>query len=68
MAAHRWRYAYVERSADSPIGWDAGAKIGTCGDWHCGPRVELAGQSGADLASHILGHSPAITGIPEQRG
>lgn len=48
--AHRWRYA---RSgvAGTPCLWDAGERLGVCGDWLIGPRVEAAWQSGAALAS-----------------
>lgn len=48
--AFRWRQAQVERAVGSPFGWDAALKIGSCGDWYLGPRVELAWQSGDGLA------------------
>jgi len=49
-AAHRWRYAR-SGSADAPCLWDAAARLGVCGDWLIGARVEAAWQSGAALAS-----------------
>ncbi|APE29088.1 NAD(P)/FAD-dependent oxidoreductase [Aurantiacibacter gangjinensis] len=52
-AAHRWRYA---RSGDAGEGaiWDADKRIGACGDWLKGPRVECAFLSGWELAEAIL--------------
>jgi hypothetical protein len=51
--AHRWRYALVE-SAAAPA-WDASARVGACGDWCAGPRVELAWASGDALGRAIAG-------------
>jgi renalase len=53
VATHRWRYA---RSGDAGAGavWDAERRIGLCGDWLLGPRVEAAWCSGALLAEQIL--------------
>lgn len=58
LAAHRWRYAR-SGAADATLGgalWDAGARLGACGDWLTGPRVEAAWLSGRQLAARI---SPA---------
>jgi renalase len=52
--AHRWRYAQVERAAPTPFAWDAQARIGVCGDWRIGARVEAAFLSGHQLAGAIL--------------
>lgn len=49
-AAHRWRYAR-SGSADAPCLWDAEQRLGVCGDWLIGPRVEAAWRSGVALAS-----------------
>ncbi len=50
---HRWRYAQTA----SPLGrshlWDAKARIGACGDWCLGHRVEDAFLSGLELALKI---------------
>jgi hypothetical protein len=54
MHAHRWRYAKVERTAESPLGWDPILGIGVCGDWRLGPRIELAWRSGHELAGAML--------------
>jgi renalase len=50
--AHRWRYAM---SGGLGIGalWNAELRLGACGDWLLGPRVECAWVSGQDLAGKI---------------
>jgi hypothetical protein len=53
MQAHRWRFAKVERPAATAFAWDAGLRIGVCGDWRIGPRVECAWLSGQGLADAI---------------
>jgi len=54
VTAHRWRYA---RSASAGIDllWDSDRRIGVCGDWLYGPRVEYAWLSGYRLAGAIIG-------------
>jgi renalase len=51
---HRWRYA----KTDAPLGqshlWDAGLRIGVCGDWCLGHRVEDAFLSGLELAESVI--------------
>jgi renalase len=54
MTAHRWRYALVEQSAGLDDLWDAQARVGACGDWRLGPRVECAFDSGQALARAII--------------
>ncbi len=54
IAAHRWRYALVEQPVGHPCLWDAPTRIGACGDWCLGPRVEAAFDSGAALAAAVL--------------
>ena len=54
-AAHRWRYAFVETPTGKGASWDPELKLGTCGDWHLGPRVECAWLSGRRLAEKVLG-------------
>lgn len=51
-AAHRWRYA---RSANTKLGalYNENLKLGVCGDWMLGPRVECAWLSGTTLAKMI---------------
>jgi len=55
--AHRWRYAFVTEAAARPCLWDADLRLGACGDWGVGPRIEGAFDSG-----HALG--AAISGAP----
>jgi predicted NAD/FAD-dependent oxidoreductase len=56
--AHRWRYALVVTSAEVPCFWDPILKIGACGDWCLGPRVEAAFDSGLALARYLLVPQP----------
>lgn len=51
--AHRWRYAM---STGSNLGalWSDTSKIGICGDWLLGPRVENAWISGRTLAMQMM--------------
>ncbi len=51
--AHRWRYA---RSGSAGINalYDNEAKLGVCGDWLLGPRIECAWLSGNALSQMIL--------------
>ncbi len=52
VTAHRWRYAR-SGSAGGALRWDAPRKLGLCGDWLLGPRVEAAWLSGHALAHAI---------------
>ncbi len=52
--AHRWRYALVEASAGAPCLWDPRSRLGACGDWCLGPRVEAAFDSGEAVAETII--------------
>ncbi len=54
--AHRWRYARPTADAPQKISletWSAATRIGVCGDWLRGGRVEGAILSGWDLARQI---------------
>ena len=52
-AAHRWRYSRVERPlGDTHLLSDDG-RVGACGDWCLGPRVEAAFESGRALADAV---------------
>lgn len=53
--AHRWRYALVEQAAGEACLWDAAARIGACGDWCLGPRLESAFDSGEAMAAAVIG-------------
>lgn len=48
-SAHRWRYAR-SGSAHSDAHYNDSLRIGVCGDWLIGPRVECAWLSGTRLA------------------
>jgi predicted NAD/FAD-dependent oxidoreductase len=48
--AHRWMYAQTERPLGYSHLWDKQARIGVCGDWCLGHRVEDAFVSGLELA------------------
>lgn len=53
LAAHRWRYAMTRPSSCGAL-WNRDLRLGACGDWLLGPRIELAWQSGSALAAKIL--------------
>jgi predicted NAD/FAD-dependent oxidoreductase len=66
-AAHRWRYAQVEKPLGEACLWDAAPGLGAAGDWCLGPRIEAAFLSGVALAGRILGlpdPAPAATAEP----
>ncbi len=52
--AHRWRYARVETPIGLPCLWDPACRLGACGDWCLGGRVEAAYDSGIGLAHAVL--------------
>lgn len=54
VSVHRWRYALVEETAGEACLWDADTKLGACGDWCLGPRVEAAFDSGAAMAARVI--------------
>jgi renalase len=53
VAAHRWRYALVERPVGAPFLVDP-AGLYACGDWCLGGRVEAAFDSGHAAAGAVL--------------
>ncbi len=52
VVAHRWRYARSGRLG-RPALWNSERRVGLCGDWLLGPRVESAWLSGDALAEEI---------------
>ena len=52
--AHRWRYAIPPTPLPDECLFDEELKIGACGDWCAGPRVEGAFLSGLALAGSIF--------------
>ena len=51
--AHRWHYAQTLQPLGASHLWDAQARIGACGDWCIGHRVEDAFISGLELALKV---------------
>ena len=51
-SAHRWRYARSGNTGDGML-WDSTLRLGVCGDWLLGPRVECAWLSGGQLAKAV---------------
>jgi renalase len=51
---HRWRYAVPERTLSEPFLTALSGRLGLCGDWCGGPRIEGAFLSGRALARHLL--------------
>lgn len=47
---HRWRYAQVTQPLGRSHHWDPDPRLGWCGDWCVGPRIEGALESGWELA------------------
>ncbi|WP_018872481.1 NAD(P)/FAD-dependent oxidoreductase [Thioalkalivibrio sp. ALJ16] len=64
---HRWLYARVEQAADQPCLWDADRRLGACGDWALGARVEAAFDSGESLAAAVAASLPVVP-TPHPRG
>jgi renalase len=56
LQAHRWRYARTTAKGGAPL-WSGQMRIGACGDWLAGARVEAAWRSGHDLAAAVLAAS-----------
>ncbi len=49
-SVHRWRFARTRQALGQSHLWDAQARLGLCGDWCLGHRVEDAFVSGLSLA------------------
>ena len=52
VAAHRWRFARSGRLGRDVL-WNPDLRLGVCGDWLRGPRIECAWLSGQHLAREI---------------
>lgn len=50
VQAHRWRYAMSGAAGKTAV-WDGTLRLGLCGDWLVGPRIENAWVSGRALAA-----------------
>jgi predicted NAD/FAD-dependent oxidoreductase len=53
--AHRWLYSKPDESLPCEFLWDEKNRLGACGDWCGGPRIEGALKSGMALAGRFLG-------------
>ena len=53
-ASHRWLFARSDTPLGDPFLWDPHARLGVCGDWAFGGRVECAFSSGEQLAAAML--------------
>lgn len=51
--AHRWRFADTASALTQGCWWDADARLGLCGDWLHGGKVEGAWLSGRALAQQV---------------
>ncbi len=51
--AHRWRYADTAPALTLGCWWDANTRLGLCGDWLNGGKVEGAWLSGLALARQV---------------
>jgi predicted NAD/FAD-dependent oxidoreductase len=54
IMAHRWRYAQAVDPDSTGFFWDSEARLGVCGDWCHGSRVEGAFLSGKAIAERIM--------------
>ncbi|NNF57030.1 MAG: NAD(P)-binding protein, partial [Rhodothermaceae bacterium] len=61
VQAHRWRYSMADEPLSVGCLWDPEQRIGACGDWCHGSRVEGAFLSGMAAAGRVLG-MPVATG------
>ncbi|MEG8120101.1 NAD/FAD-dependent oxidoreductase, partial [Xanthomonas hortorum pv. gardneri] len=61
-AASRWAVASGEPPLQSGCAWDAQLRIGLCGDWLAGGKVEGAWQSGVALAERVRASDTACSG------
>jgi len=52
-SVHRWRYAKSGRLGRNAV-WDGERRLGLCGDWLLGGRVEAAWLSGRRLANAVI--------------
>jgi renalase len=51
---HRWRYAQTTEPLGQSHAWDAKSRIGLCGDWCLGHRVEDGFVSGLEMALALV--------------
>jgi len=61
-STHRWRYARPNAEGSGAL-WDRKLRLGLCGDWLIGPRIEAAWMSGTMLAELIAESNKTPTGL-----
>ncbi len=54
-SAHRWRFALPPEPLADRCLFDSDLRVGACGDWCAGPRVEGAFLSGIAAAGRVMG-------------
>ncbi len=57
VSTHRWRYALSRVRRGHAAEFDAGTRLGLCGDALAQPKVEGAWLSGRAMAAAIVGHT-----------
>lgn len=54
LSAHRWRYAMTDKVPESSSFYDQEKRLGVCGDWTHGNKVQDAFLSGMTIAQTLL--------------
>jgi len=54
LRGHRWRFARTVAPLGEPCVWDAGLRLGICGDWCLGDDIGSALASGEAMAARVL--------------
>jgi len=57
LSAHRWRFSLPTETLEQRCLYDAEARLGACGDWCGGPRIEGALLSGLAMAETVAAHA-----------
>ncbi len=60
MTRRKWTAAVAEKALKEGCLWDEIARIGICGDWCAGSRIEGAFLSGSAMAGRLLAAAPRI--------
>jgi predicted NAD/FAD-dependent oxidoreductase len=55
-----WRAAAADKALDQGCLWDETNRIGVCGDWCAGSRIEGAFLSGSAVAGRLLAAAPRM--------
>jgi hypothetical protein len=60
VISSEWRSAAAEKALEDGCLWDGTARIGICGDWCAGSRIEGAFLSGSAVAGRLLAAAPRM--------